>query len=446
MPTFEYQAQREDGSFETGVVVGASLDGAATELAAKGFRVTRIGLAQSIGDPLAGQAFAPTPVATRVQEHSRAAEAPRSTNPYDYAAPAEVAKVQNEVLKQRSYVATSVVGPLVGRVPIQDIGFFFTQGAAMLQAGVPIVQSFTTLSRQSRSVKLRGIIAEMARAAEGGHPVSAAMQRYPEVFTPIMLSLVRAGEEGGFMDESFKIVASYIDDEIEIRNIYRRVTFWPKLELIISVIVIIGTNLIIDAIRPGSTKLSSPLTTVSTWMWLGPLLIGIFLFLRVGLANPRIKYNWDMITSKIPYLGKTLRHFAMAKFGRAFAALYQGGVPVTRAIQLSADACGNEFLRAKMYPAHRLLESGAGIAETLRGTNAFSPIVLDMISTGETTGSLDHMLNKAGDFYVDEGKTRMTQLGYVVGAVVALCVGIYIAYIVITFYMQYYGGIMQSVG
>ena len=126
----------------------------------------------------------------------------------------------------------------------------------------------------------------------------------------------------------------------------------------------------------------------------------------------------------------------MAKFGRAFGALYRAGVPMTKIIKLSADACGNEYIRAKLYPAVKVLESGAGITETLKSTGALSPIVIDMLATGEQTGNLDQMLNKMSDYYQDEAKTRSIQLGQVMGVLALGIVAVYIAFIVITFYMN----------
>ncbi|RYG33858.1 type II secretion system F family protein, partial [bacterium] len=347
---------------------------------------------------------------------------------------------------QRSYFATAVAGPLVGKVPLEALQFFFRQTATMLEAGVPIVQTLHTISGQSGSGKLQGIIRETASAVEQGFPMSHTFQRYPEVFTPIMVSLVRAGEDGGILDETMEQVADYIEKEVKLRALYKRVTFMPKLQVGASIVVIIGANLIIGSINASANKLSSPLTTPTTWIWLGPLLVFLFLFFRVGLANPYLKRMWDMMTANIPALKTIIRELAMAKFGRAFGALYRGGVPLTRCMQLAADACGNEHLRAQMYPAVKRLESGAGITETFRETGAFNPLVLDMVGTGETTGSLDKMLQKMSEFYEEDAEAKAYKLGQITGVVVGLCVAIYIGFIVISFWTGYYGGMMSGAG
>lgn len=423
------------------------------DLVKRGLNVQSIGIATTANDPL--RVPGPPPK----QEPQREQRDPREYSS-DYVVDGRGVKVESSVsaadsvgegvesyaghsgyiagpsTDQRSYMATSVVGPVFGKVALSTLAFFFNQLGTMLRAGVPMVQSLDTLSTQTRDPRFKHVVQEMKGHVEAGRPMTAGMQRYPEVFTPVMLSIIRTGEEGGFLDESLFTVAKYTEDEIELRNLYRRVTIYPKLLIFASILIIGGTNLIIGVIAPQGQKLSSPLTNISTWFILTPIIIGLFLFFRVGLANFRIKYSWDAFTIFIPFIGGTIKQTSMAKFGRAFGALYRAGVPLPKVVKLSADSCGNEYMRAKLYPASRVLESGAGITETLRSTGALSPIVIDMLSTGEQTGNLDQMLNKMSDYYQDEAKTRSVQLGHFMGVLAFLVVAIYIAYIVVTFYQN----------
>ncbi|AIE85582.1 type II secretion system F family protein [Fimbriimonas ginsengisoli] len=433
MPTFEYQAQAADGREVNGRVIGASLDQALQDLVAKGMQITKIGLAGNPNDPLAGMSIASTTVQGATPAESAAEETGREEPVYDYGPPTG----------ERSYAETSIWGPLVGQVPLPALLFFFRQASTMFEAGVPAVQALETLAGQSQSAKLSGIIREIAGHVKAGRPISAGLQRYPEVFSPIVVSLVRSGEQGGFLDNAMGIVAGYLEREIELRNLYKRVTFYPKLQVGLSMIIIIAANLIIDSLG-GTEKLHSPLTTATTWIWLGPLIIALFLFFRIGLANPATKYQWDTIVSKTPYIGETMKQLSMAKFGRAFGALYRGGVPMQKALTLAADSCGNEFLRARMYTAYKGLEDGRGITETFRQTQAFSPIVIDMVGTGEHTGNLDLMLAKVAQYYEEEATTRSLKTGQIMGVTLGLLVAIYIGYIIINFWTSHYAGLSTA--
>jgi type II secretory pathway component PulF len=449
MPTFEYQAENAAGKPVRGTVFGTSLEIATRDLAAQGLTVSQIGLAKTVGDPLSGMA-SPNPSARIPISQLQGARPPEQPSVEERMVERALAEPElptgPDILGERSYVARELVGPLVGQVPLSDLSFFFRQAGTMLHAGVPIVQSFSTLSKQSKSPKLATIIKELTTHIEAGRQISFGMQRYPEVFQPIIMSLVRAGEKGGFLDEGLTQAADYLDREIALRNLYKRVTFYPKLQIGASIVIILGANAVIGSINAKAGKLDSPLTQVSTWLWLGPLIIAIFLFFRVGLANARIRYDWDLVLAKIPAIGKIYHELAMARFGRAFGALYRGGVPMTEAMKMAADACGNEYLRAKMQPAVKGLESGETFTETLRATDAFNPIVLDMVASGETTGNLDHMLGRMAEFYEGESTTKTTQLGYLSGVIIGLLVAVYIGYIVINFYTGYFGGMGAAAG
>ncbi len=452
MPTFQYQALKSDGESVNGFVFGTSLDTAMGDLLKRGLNVQSIGVAANAADPLTAQQaavpYTPPADAHRAGDGEYIADGRGNLIDSNVSVVDAVASdaegygghqgtKEGPPTHQRNYISTSVLGPVVGKVALSNLAFFFNQLGTMIRAGVPMVQSLDTLASQARDPRFAHIVREMRGHVEAGRPMSAGMQRYPEVFTPVMLSIVRTGEEGGFLDESLFTVASYVEDEIELRNLYRRVTIYPKIVIVASIAIILVANIIIRAISPTATELSSPLTNIKTWYFLTPILIGLFLFFRVGLANYGIKYMWDMFVSYIPFVGKTMRQMAMAKFGRAFGALYRAGVPIPQVIKLSADSCGNEYLRSRLYPASKVLEGGAGITETLRSTGALSPIVMDMVSTGERTGNLDQMLNKMADYYQDEAKTRSVQLGHFVGVVVLLFAAIYIGYVVISFYIGY---------
>ena len=444
MPSFEYEAVTSDGQAIKSVAFGRDLQEVMLSLTQRGMQVSRIENAYAKTDSLHGVQVSPLPTEAELDPALKE-EAPKTRT---VAPPGATEAVQPPPLEKRSPILTNLFGPLINRVPWKDLSFFFRQLGTLIEAGVPMVQTLDTLATQSRDLRLKKVVTEMRQAAESGMPFSVVMQRYPEMFSPLVISLIRAGEQGGFLATACKEVSGYLDQEIEIRNMYRRETFLPKLYLIVSIIIIGLTNLVLDSI--GSTNsLKAPLNDIYTWYWLGPIIIGLFLFFRIGLSFYSIRTAWHAVILKIPYIGKTLHHFAMAKFGRGFGALQRGGVGMSQSIFLAADATGNEFLRSRIYTAVPKLEQGAGIHETLSETGAFSPIVLNMIATGETTGSLDQMLTKVAEFYEDEAKVRARQTANMTGVAVGLIVAIYIGYVVITFwsgYRQQMGQQLDSAG
>lgn len=406
MPIFEYRAVNEEGTAVRGTLVSASVATAAADLEKRGLKVDHVGLLENPNDPI------PT-------EFGRTERTPTDRPKVD--------------TSQRSYVQTHVVGQVIGRVPLSELLFFFRQSATMLHAGIGVPGMLDTLSNQNRDPKLRTILAEMKLATQEGIPMSATMQRYPEVFSTLMLGLIRAGEEGGKLVEVLQLCADYVDKEIKLRMLVKRLTFYPKMVLFASVIIIWSANAIIGMV--GGEGIWSPLTQPSTWCLLLPVAGSVWVFNRLILPNPVMRQKWDHFTTMVPYVGRTVHQLAMAKFGRALAALYQGGVPIHKATLLAADACGNEHIRAGLYPAADALESGKGLWESFASTQVLDRISLDMIRTGEHTGNLDAMLDKIAEFYEGDCEVRVTVAANVLSVAVMIMVGIYVGIVVITFYM-----------
>lgn len=410
MPVFEYRATDAQGCEQSGRLVARDRDDATRALASKGWRVEHVREASA---------------------HAALSAEPRQSAPTGPPPPPPIGP--------RPKLLTALVGPIFGKVGLPHLMFLFRQLSSMLGAGVGMVQSLETLSRQTRQPKLRSILLELRDHAQAGRPLSAGMQRYPEVFSPLMLSLIRAGEEGGMLERTLSDLAGYVESEIALRRMIRRETMYPKVVLAMSVLIVGGANLIIGAVAPQGSpfRLYNPLNEPTTWMVLGPALLALFLFLRVGLQNPAIKRGWDLALSVLPGLSGTVRGFATAKFGRAFGALYRGGVPMHRAMLLAADACGNEHIRSRIYPGALRLQEGGTVSDALAQAGVFSPIVLDMVRTGETTGNLDQMLLKLSEYYEDEAATAAKRNAVILGVFVYLGVAAFVGYLVFSFYQGY---------
>ncbi|MBX3112859.1 MAG: type II secretion system F family protein [Fimbriimonadaceae bacterium] len=415
MPIFEYQAVDNQGRVHRGTVLGVDFDAASRQLKEQGLQVRGLSEAKGGFDD---------PVAT-AQEPMR-----------------PVGAVAGPPVEPRSYVETNVVGALVGGVALTNLHFFFRQLGTMLHAGINPAQALETLATQTPSPKLRKVVLETRDHVMAGRPMTSGFQRYPEVFSPLMVSMLRVGEEGGFMAEQCRQLSEYIQRDIELRNLIRRETFYPKAVIGASVIIIMGVNAILASIAPGKSGIAAP---VAIWATAAALLVGWFLFKKFGLPHGPVRYTWDNIVNSLPWFGKMVHGFAMAKFGRAFGALYKGGVPTQKALRLAADACGNEAVRLKIYQAAGKLEGGAGITETFVSTGAFSPIVIDMVRTGEMTGNLDEMLIKTSEYYEDEGQTKARQSATLLGVLALVMVGAYVGYIAVSFYTGFGQGVQQQI-
>lgn len=402
MPIFSYSAQTPTGSFERGVLESPSLAAASETLAGRGLEVKSIEERASAG-----------PV-----------EPPRPSAP-----------------PPRSALQTDFWGRLIDPVPLTALQFFFRQAGVMLDAGINPSDVYASLAKGTRDAKLASIVREAHDGAVAGQPLSQTIARYPEVFPPLMSSMVQVGERSGTLATQCRDLSQYIEREIHLRNTIKRETAGPKLTVAASVVIILLTNLVVSSLGSGSPGLPVPLLAWTLTVAVGA---GAFLFVRLLLPRPEVRLGFDRFVQRLPGIGPMVHGFAMAKFGRAFGALYRSGVPFGTALAHAADACGNAAVRADTLPAARRLEEGSGVTEALAATGAFSPLVLDMTRTGEETGNMDEMLGKVADFYEEEGATQAQIAAKVVGVVCLLAVAAYVGFIVITFYAGYFSSILRT--
>lgn len=418
MPVFEYSGFDSEGKTVRGHMVGDSLDSVSRRLADQGLSVNQLGLAQGSGDPLgeiprtvSGAAGGATSVST----------------------PPSSARIEAPPTESRSRLQTDLIGPTVGGVPLSKLQFFFRQLGTMLNAGIEVRQALDTLAHQSGD-PLKSVLLEARDHVAAGRPMSAGFQRYPEIFSPLMMSMIRAGEHGGMIGDQCVRLSDYIQRDIELRNLVRRETMYPKLVFIFSVGIILATNLIINVVAPGKSGIGVP---GLIWIVVAIGVVAVLIFRKYLIQQPAVKHAWDQFLISVPYVGNMVHGFAMAMFGRAFGTLYEAGLPLAESLKLGADSCNNEAVRAKIYPVVNRLNDGAGVHETFALSGAFSPIVLDMVKTGEMTGNMNEMMQKVAEYYEDEGQTKAKQAASIYGLTMLVVVGIYVAYVVISFYVGF---------
>lgn len=434
MALFRYVGTQADGTPSQGEVLAVSIQEAVNRLQAQGVTVEEVSKAIDASDPLASaevfRAVPPTGAAASERQEARGPESRGSQAQHE----------EGPSTDPRSRIETELAGALVGGVPLSDIQFFFRQLSTMLNAGLGAAQAMDVLAQQTRHPKLKNVVLETRDHIIAGRPMTAGFQRYPEVFSPLMISMVRTGEEGGMVAEQTRMLADYIQRDIELRNIIRRETAYPKMVLAASVVIITATNILLQSIKPGAQGINSPLTTFGVLIVVIPLCIAGFIGIKLAKQRPELMSTWHSFTAGLPWIGDMIRGFAMARFGRAFGALYAAGVPSPKAFRLGADACGNEALRFQMQSAADDLENGVSMSEAFIRTRAFNPLVIDMVRTGEMTGNIDLMLNKMAEYYEDEGSVKARQSAMVLGVVVFLAVALYVGYVIISFYTGMYGG------
>lgn len=397
MPVYTYTARDQRGQTSTGSLEAHSDSNAAAQLRERGLWVTELRPARG-GRPEAPSAEAPPRREQGLDKRLRSPVSPR------------------------------------------DLSLFYRQLHTLLHSGVSIMNALEMLSgrTQSPNAQLRRVVAALYQQVLQGGRISEAMARFPWLFDRLQLRMVEAGEAGGFLADVFRRLAEYLEREFELRQQIKRKTLYPKLVLTLLVLVLpIQSPLNVKAYLAGLTGL---LTTIA--------LIGIpgWFLARLLLTSEGLRDLVDHIKLAVPVTGGVARKLAAARFARSLAALYGAGVPIPSAFAMSAEACGSGVLERGALRRVGDLERGSALSTILGETRFFPPMFLGMVSTGETTGNLDVMLDKAADFYEEEANHATSQLVVVLGVGVLILVAIMVAIKVIGFYTGMLGGVMESVG
>jgi type II secretory pathway component PulF len=309
---------------------------------------------------------------------------------------------------------------------------FYRQFATLLRSGVPLIQALNALEQQTRHTRLKQILRECQATISNGAPLSQVMANYPAVFTTMQVELIRAGETGGMLETMCNRLADYLEREIEIRRKLSRESLYPKIVLSLAGIV----YLIVKWTRAGMGATGNALVLEKVKFAAIVAVTLAFLWWLARFLNqfPAFGAAWDNVKMFIPGVGGVSRRYATARFCRALAALFAGGVNIVRAVEIAGRACGNRAIAQAMLDGVPLLMSGKGIAAVLEQSGVLSPIAVQMARTGESTGSLDEMLNRVADFLESEADMKAHRLATVMGVLAILVAAVIVLMIAIQAY------------
>jgi type IV pilus assembly protein PilC len=344
--------------------------------------------------------------------------------------------------------------PVSSGVPLKDLAIFYRQFATMINAGIPLFQSLATLETQTKNPQLAGILRDCQRQVGAGGKLSDVFSNYSWVFSELQIEMIRAAEHGGMLQDMLLRLSGYLEQELALRRMISRLTLYPKIVIFVAW-YLLGVKFFIDA-TPAFSKLIIGMMksdfnysfldylkeTFFPMIILGVIAFGIVAFCRIVLfQSESAQESYERFKLAIPGLGSVIKKFALAKFGRAFGAMYAAGLPLNTAIRTSGNASGSKVISRAIQRILTSTERGAVLSQAFRETGVFPPIVVDMLHTGEQTGNIDTMMDKVAEYLEGDAESKAHQYSHIFAAAVFLVVAIAIGYALIKFY----GGIGANV-
>ncbi|WP_347487662.1 type II secretion system F family protein [Desulfoscipio sp. XC116] len=343
------------------------------------------------------------------------------------------------------------------KIKIGEITFFSRQLAAMISAGIPLTRCLFTLHEQTTNPKLRDIVGEIARNVEGGMSLSESLRAYQDVFSPMFVDMIRAGEVGGAMEEMLKRLSEQLERDKILRDNIRAATFYPTVVIFFAGFVVLAMLLFVVPIfvgffPPGTplplpTKIVLALSNSLRFYWYIhiSLLMAAVLGLRYYMAGSAGKKAWDKLKFRLPVFGDLFKKAAVASFSRTLSTLLAGGIPVLQALETAGPATGSMQITEAVRQTGVGLQEGRGIAVLLQKGGFFPPMLVNMVAIGEETGELAALLGKVAGFYEEEVATTTKGLTSLLEPVLLIVVGCVIGGMVISIYLPIFTAV-TSVG
>jgi type IV pilus assembly protein PilC len=343
------------------------------------------------------------------------------------------------------------IGDTFQRVTPKDLTIFSRQFATMVNSGLSLLRCLYVLQEQTENKKLAKVIGDVRNDVEAGISLSDALVKHPKVFSQLYVSMIRAGELGGILDEVLNRVAMQLERDDSIRRAVRSAMVYPIMIGSFAVVVLIGMVLFLiptfanmyKEIGGGAKLPSLTLLMISVsnfmrdyWFVVFPAIIGAIWGLGRLKKTPQGTAAWDRLKLRIPMgIGQIVRKLAVSRFSRTLGTLVSSGVPILQAIDITGKAAGNSVIEEAMKDVQQSVKEGQSITKPLEKASVFPAMVTQMVSVGEETGSLDSMLAKIADFYEDEVNASIKSLTSILEPILMLGVGGIVGVVVIAMYL-----------
>lgn len=334
------------------------------------------------------------------------------------------------------------------KVKVKEVAIFSRQLSTMVNSGLTLLRALTVLEAQTESRLLKHVIADVRTRVEEGSSLSAAFKAHPDVFNHLYVSMVRAGEVGGALDETLIRLADTLEGAVRLRSKVKSAMAYPVVVLALIILIVTGMLLFVVPIfermyadlggtLPFPTQMLINISGVLTTFWwiaLGAVIGGVIGF-RKWKQSDSGKAAWDRFKVRLPIFGKVVQKVAISRFARTFSVLSRTGVPVLQALDIVSQTSGNWLVSEATADIQQSVRRGDSLVSPLHRHEVFPPMVTHMMAVGEETGAIDTMLSKVADFYDSEVDDTVNALTSLIEPLLIIVMGVAVGGILIALYL-----------
>ena len=338
---------------------------------------------------------------------------------------------------------------LGAKVKLKDLAILSRQFATMINSGLSLLRALTILCEQTENKELQRVLLLVRTDVETGSALSQALAKHsPDIFPPLMVNMIKAGEVGGFLDSVLLQVAENFESEVKLRGKVKSAMTYPVVVFIMAILMCSAMLLFIvprfgkmykdlGGELPAPTKI---LITMSTIMkWSAPfVIIGFIVFLIVWRKvkhDERVRNVVDPMKLRTPVFGKLFQKIALSRFARNLGTMMHSGVPILQSLDIVANTTGNIVIARAVRDVQDSVRTGESLAGPLTQHPVFPPMVVQMLAVGEDTGALDAMLAKISTFYDQEVEATTEQLTALIEPIMIAILGGIVGSMIVALYM-----------
>jgi type IV pilus assembly protein PilC len=331
----------------------------------------------------------------------------------------------------------------------KDIAVFTRQLATMMRAGVPLLQAFDIVARGAANPRLTKLLTDVRNDVETGTSLSASFRKHPMHFDALYCNLVEAGETGGILDTLLDRLAIYQEKTLAIKNKIKSALMYPIAVVVVAFVVLTVIMIFVipafeDVFKSFGSELPLPTQFVINlskffvaWWWaiFGLLFGGLYFFFQSWKRSEKMQMTMDRLLLRLPVFGDLIHKSVIARWTRTLSTMFAAGVPLVEALDSVGGASGNAVYAQATEQIQRDVSTGSALTTSMTATGVFPTMVLQMASIGEESGSLDHMLGKAAEFYEDEVDEMVKGLSSLMEPFIIVILGTLIGGIVVSMYL-----------
>ncbi len=333
-------------------------------------------------------------------------------------------------------------------VSVKDLCVFTRQFATMVNAGLPLVQCLEVLARQQEKAHFKQAVQQVMMDVEGGQTLSEGLAKHEHIFGELYVNMIAAGETGGILDVILQRLAVFLEKNDALQRKVKGALTYPAIVLFVAlgacIFMLMGVIPVFAKMfsdfggeLPAPTRVVMALSDFlrTKWWLLGAgVMAAIFGFKRIR-ASEKGEYYTDKLFLKVPIIGPVVLKGGVSRFTRTLGTLIGSGVPILQGLEITSKTAGNRVLQRAIENTSASISQGETIAEPLKAAGVFPPMVVQMISIGESTGALDEMLSKVADFYDDEVDTAVEALTAAIEPIMIVVMGTMVGGMLVAMYL-----------